>query len=198
MSQVTTLLTETEETNGGLIPQLVADRWPVTKHLDQAIDRSIQGVPVDIASLTNPDTCPAPLLPVLAHSLGMRTWDSTLTEEAQRERIKHWARFLAARLGTSGAVEWGLADIGVSAAIEEWWEADPEEERGTFCVRINPDESALMDRNQQELIRRTVDWTRRASVPPRYKLDVHREAQRVYVVAPQVGLLVHCVCEEVT
>jgi phage tail P2-like protein len=81
----------------------------------EAATARIGEVPVPNATLWNPATCPAALLPWLAWALSVDEWDGTWPEARQREVI---AASVAVhrRKGTRGAVVAALAAAGYGTA----------------------------------------------------------------------------------
>lgn len=78
--------------------------------LDDATAR-VGAVPVDIATLWTPGTCPAHLLPWLAWALSVDEWDETWTESQKRDVIAA-SYEIHSRKGTPHAIRTALAAIG--------------------------------------------------------------------------------------
>jgi len=94
-----------------------------------------------IATLWNPATCPAHLLPYLAWALSVDVWNPDWPEATKRAVIAA-SRAVHRRKGTRAAVEDSVAALGLVARFEEWWEASPPRRRGTFRVMVLATESA--------------------------------------------------------
>lgn len=86
-----------------------------------------------IATIWNPWTCPAALLPWLAYGVSVDVWSNAWSEDQKRKVIA--ASPMVHRLkGTLGAVRRALAAFDLETRVVEWWEDD--ERRGTFRVEI--------------------------------------------------------------
>ncbi|WP_319498083.1 phage tail protein I [uncultured Cohaesibacter sp.] len=98
--------------------------------------------PEAIATIWNPQTCPASFLPWLAYALSVDVWDSSWSEARKRSVVA--ASPMVHRLkGTLASVENALEAMGLKATITEWWQTDPIGERGTFAITITyPDEAS--------------------------------------------------------
>ncbi len=81
-------------------------------------------LPVPLRDLLNPATCPLALLPWLAWTLSVDTWDATWPEAVKRERIRT-AMSIARRKGTAAAVREVVASFGGQIALREWFQSDP-------------------------------------------------------------------------
>lgn len=90
------------------------------RHLEAATAR-LGDVPVPIAPLWRPDTCPPALLPWLAWTLSVDDeWDLAGTDAARRELVAS-ALDLHRYKGTPFAVRRALGACGVDARLVEWW-----------------------------------------------------------------------------
>jgi len=90
---------------------------------------SLQAVP--LRELWNPDTCPAHLLPWLAWTLSLDSWQPYWPEAIKRERIR-MAIEIQRRKGTSKSVRDVVRSFGSSLAIREWWQLEPKGPPHTF------------------------------------------------------------------
>lgn len=82
----------------------------------------VGAVPVPLASLWNPQTCPAEVLPWLAWALSVDDWDPNWSEMTKRAVL---AEALPVHMvkGTIGAVRRAVENAGLGAVtIEEWFE----------------------------------------------------------------------------
>lgn len=93
---------------------LPPNRTEAEEALDLATAR-IGAVPVPNAALWNPDTCPAALLPWLAHALSVDEWDPRWSEEVQRAVIRASIE-VHRRKGTVASVKRALAAAGYGDA----------------------------------------------------------------------------------
>lgn len=89
--------------------------------------------PAVIATIWNPATCPAVLLPWLAQGVSVDVWSDGWSETTKRAVIA--ASPIVHRLkGTIGAVRRALAAFDLETQIVEWWQDGSR--RGTFRVEI--------------------------------------------------------------
>ncbi|MGY0794313.1 phage tail protein I [Azospirillum argentinense] len=117
---------------------MTALRPPNATPLDTALaitGAAASDIPVPLATLWNPQTCPAALLPWLAWTLSVDVWDPDWPEATKRSVIAR--SFDVHRLkGTRGAVVRALEPLGVSLSIVEWWELAPAGTPHTFTIRV--------------------------------------------------------------
>lgn len=73
-------------------------------------------LPVEIASLSSPDTCPPQFLASLAWGLSVDSWDSNWTDARKREVIKASVE-VHRRKGTVGSIKRALAAMGYGDAV---------------------------------------------------------------------------------
>ncbi|TBU71010.1 phage tail protein I [Phytopseudomonas daroniae] len=90
---------------------------------------SLQAVP--LRELWNPDTCPAHLLPWLAWTLSLDSWQPYWPVSVKRERIR-MAVEIQRRKGTAKSVRDVVRSFGSSLAIREWWQLEPKGTPHTF------------------------------------------------------------------
>jgi phage tail P2-like protein len=89
--------------------------------------------PERIATIWNPATCPAALLPWLAWAVSVDVWDATWSEATKRAVIA--AAPAVHRLkGTRVAVRRALDALRIRTDIVEWWETEPPGRCGTATV----------------------------------------------------------------
>ncbi|NOU50000.1 phage tail protein I [Pseudoalteromonas sp. JBTF-M23] len=79
------------------------------------------------------DSVPAEFLPFLAWQFRVDVWSSNWPTDVKRKVVKT-ALEVHRTKGTVYAVELALAAVGVTAEIVEWWQAEPQQEPGTFDV----------------------------------------------------------------
>lgn len=90
---------------------------------------SLQAVP--LRELWSPDTCPAHLLPWLAWTLSLDSWQPYWPVSVKRERIR-MAVEIQRRKGTAKSVRDVVRSFGSSLAIREWWQLEPKGTPHTF------------------------------------------------------------------
>lgn len=96
---------------------------PAERALEQSTAR-IGAVPVSIATLWNPDTCPLNILPWLAWTLSVDNWDSGWSETSKRESLRKAVEIHQIK-GTVASIKAALAAAGYGDAtvIERFgWE----------------------------------------------------------------------------
>ncbi|SON55533.1 phage tail protein I [Hartmannibacter diazotrophicus] len=89
--------------------------------------------PETIATIWNPATCPAVLLPWLAWAVSVDVWDAAWPESIQRAVIAA-APGVHRIKGARKALTSALAAMTVDCQITEWWQREPVGRRGTFDV----------------------------------------------------------------
>lgn len=90
------------------------------RDLESIIARATK-VPTQLGHLWNPETCPSELLPWLAWSLSIDSWDNNWTIRTKREKIKQ-AIEVHRYKGTVGAVKRALKPLGVTLDFIEWFQ----------------------------------------------------------------------------
>lgn len=83
-------------------------------------------------------------LPWLAWQWRVDVWDDTWPIAQQREVVKS-ALLLARYRGTPWAVKRALALTGYQSLVTEWWQQQPEGERGTFTVEVDAEQRTIDD-----------------------------------------------------
>lgn len=97
----------------------------------EQVGMSLFDFPVKIASVWNPDTIRADMLPWLAASLGVDAWKPYWPEVVKRNRTKS-AISIARRKGTAQAVREVVESFGGHVEIREWWQKTPRGVPHTF------------------------------------------------------------------
>lgn len=105
---------------------------PLERHLEQATAR-LGELPVPLRELWNPDTCPEHLLPWLAWSLSLDSWQPYWPAAVKRLRIKE-ASEIQRRKGTAKSVRDVIRATGSALALREWWQLTPKGTPHTFEV----------------------------------------------------------------
>lgn len=104
-------------------------------------------LPTPLRDLVRPDVCPSNLLPWLAQSLSVDSWDVDWSEIQKRETIKASVGVHRVK-GTIGAVRRALASLGIGAQLQEWFNQIPAGAPYTYQLLLNisqvgVDQSAL-------------------------------------------------------
>ena len=129
----------------------MSDAWtdpllpPAQTRLEAALGRSMPPVgltPELIATLWNPATIPAPLLPWLAWALSVDEWDRSWSEATQRAVCA--ASFpIHKKKGTVWAVRSALENAGCRSQLTEWWQDAPRGVPHTFRIDVEIDDRGL-------------------------------------------------------
>ena len=92
-------------------------------------------VDVNFLDLWNPQTCRMDLLPWLAWTLSVDTWDPTWGDAVKRSVVSS-AVEVARRKGTKKSVSDSLASFGASLFVREWFEKSPRGVPHTFEINL--------------------------------------------------------------
>lgn len=92
--------------------------------------------PALIATIWNPWTCPAILLPWLAWALSVDIWSDDWSEIEKRREIA-LSPMLHRLKGSVWAVKTAAERLGLPIELTEWWETVPSGRRGTFSVFLD-------------------------------------------------------------
>lgn len=109
-------------------------------------------LPVPLRELWSPRLCPARLLPYLAWALSVDRWDQAWPEKTKRAVIES-AFFVHQHKGTIGALRRVVEPLGYLIEVIEWWQSQPEGQRGTFRLKVGVLETGITDEMYQELER---------------------------------------------
>lgn len=101
-----------------------------------AVSKRLENLPVPYRDIWNPDLCPVALLPFLAWSFSLDTWNDDWPEHIKRQTVKD-ALYNHRIKGSRKAVENAIARFGTTANITEWWEQSPKGKPHTFSVDIS-------------------------------------------------------------
>lgn len=111
---------------------LPSNATQLERALEQATARQ-SNLPVPLRELWNPDTCPEHLLPWLAWSLSLDSWQPYWPLSVKRARIKA-AVDIQRRKGTAKSVRDVVGSFGSALALREWWQKTPMGRPHTFEV----------------------------------------------------------------
>lgn len=147
---------------GDLLP---SNATPLERALADVDGTRLLATPTSfIASLWDPATCPALLLPYLAWALSVDVWNPDWSEATKRAVIAA-SPAVHRRKGTRAAVEDAVGALGLVARFQEWWEATPNRRRGTFRVMVLATESADAGVVVSEALQRDVRAMVKAAKP---------------------------------
>jgi phage tail P2-like protein len=111
---------------------------PNATRLERALEAGGGRLPVietPAASIDDPWTCPAELLPWLAYGLSVDSWDTEWTEVDKREAVARSIELHRLK-GTRLSVELVVARFDQLARLVEWHEASPRRPTHTFDVIV--------------------------------------------------------------
>lgn len=136
-------------------PLLPPNRTPLETHVAQGLSR-LSKIPVPIHQLWNPHTCPVALLPWLAWSLNLETWDSGWSEALKRQQVAA-AINIARHKGTAKSVRDVVASFGSHLTLREWWQTHPRGEPYTFSLVLTLGDGVPHTAAFQQQIRQRID-----------------------------------------
>lgn len=118
----------------------------------EATSSHIDSLDVVIDALWDPYRCPAKLLPWLAWSFSVDTWDPAWPEAIKRRVIAE--SFDVHRLkGTRGAIRRALEAMDLDLIkITEWFEDIPVQTRGTFRIEVGTVSRGLTDKERDQIL----------------------------------------------
>lgn len=128
---------------------LPSNSTPLERHLADATHRSM---PVPIADLWRPQSCPTHLLPYLAWARSVDRWDPAWSDPAKRGVIAS-AFYVHQHKGTIGALRRVVEPLGYLIEVVEWWERVPVGLAGTFSLKVGVLNTGISDAMYQELER---------------------------------------------
>ena len=108
---------------------------PLEHALDSVGAVRIAAVPVPLRDLWSATRCPEPLLPWLAQTVGITSWDAATPLALRRARV---AKSIAIqhRKGTVQSVRDVIASYGGIVVLSEWWQQQPRGRPRTFSLSI--------------------------------------------------------------
>lgn len=112
-------------------------------------------VDVKFTDLWNPQACPIDLLPWLAWTLSVETWNPAWTNSVKRAVVAS-AVDVARHKGTRKSVSDALTSLGASSVLVEWFQKSPAGTPHTFQVNlVSADSSLAMQAAMASEINRT-------------------------------------------
>lgn len=130
------------------------------RDIDTALSR-IAEIDIPISVLWDPWKCPIDALPYLAWAMSVDMWRSEWPEIVKRRVVANSLE-VHKRKGTRPAVEQALRDLGVEAEFVEWFEAEPQLQRGTFDLiawaneNLTPGETGFLNQTLYDQLRAAV------------------------------------------
>ncbi|MBV6290418.1 phage tail protein I [Pseudomonas aegrilactucae] len=119
--------------------------------LERAVEAaSHEDLKVTLRTLYNPDTCPAHLLYQLAWAWSVDRWDDTWSEAIKRSVIRS-SFYVHAHKGTIGALRRVVEPFGYLIEVQEWFDAAPPAQPGTFALKIGVSDAGISEKTYQEL-----------------------------------------------
>ncbi len=111
--------------------------------------------PEIIATLWNPNTCPATALPWFAWGLSVDEWDANWDEATQR-RVIAASIDIHRHKGTVAAVRRALTALGHTGHLIEWWQQSPPGQPHTFLADVEVDSRGIDIATQIEIERQII------------------------------------------
>jgi len=111
---------------------------PNATQLEKALEAAstrLSDVPVPLASLWDPATCPIEILPWLAWQLSIDFWDPTWPEALKRAQVAN-AIPTHRRKGTAASVRQVIDTYDVGMTLTEWFQTTPKGQPYTFQVDL--------------------------------------------------------------
>jgi phage tail P2-like protein len=99
-------------------------------------------VPVKFSELWSPQDCPIEILPWLAWTLSVETWNPAWPDYVKREVVASAVR-VARQKGTRKSVSDALLSIGATSVMVEWFEKSPQGPPHTFEINLVSSDSSL-------------------------------------------------------
>lgn len=113
-----------------LLPQ---NRTPLEVALEEVMRPDVS--PDLIATLWNPQRCPAAFLPWLAWSLSVDEWRVDWPESVKRAVIQESVS-IHRKKGTVWSIKRLLAAVGAQSELREWWQMEPRGTPHTFEIDV--------------------------------------------------------------
>lgn len=110
--------------------------------IDDAIAR-ISDIDVIVRQVWDPDTCPESVLPWLAWSFSVDTWQSDWTDDQKRDAIKSTIAVQQTK-GTVGAVRESISSASIAARVIEWHRDDVVGDPYTYRIEIETEDGAVV------------------------------------------------------
>jgi len=123
---------------------------PQERALDGATSR-ITSVPVPIASVWDPDTCPVDLLPWLAWAFSVDEWSPDWDELQKRDAVRQSVD-VHRHKGTLAAVRTAMAAVGIEVELREWFTQSPAGDPYTFQLVLNARQYPITQEAIQKLL----------------------------------------------
>ncbi len=127
--------------------QLPLNRSVLERAIEVAADEDLK---VSLRRLYSPDSCPAQLLYHLAWAWSVDRWEDRWSDEIKRSVIRA-AFFVHAHKGTLGALRRVVEPFGYLIEVQEWWQATPPAQAGTFALKIGVSDAGISESTYQEL-----------------------------------------------
>jgi phage tail P2-like protein len=125
---------------------------PLERALEDVVGVRIEGIPVPVATLWNPTTCPVALLPWLAWTLSVDAWVPTWTEAQQRQVIAA-SPVVHAHKGTPYALETAIGALGYPTKVGEWFNWSPVGNPYEFDVTVDVADEGITEALYEQMAR---------------------------------------------
>jgi len=167
------------------------------RNLEQVVIHSTD-LPVRIAELWDPFSCPLSLLPWLAWAFSVDEWDDRWPEHIKRQMVQN--SFDVHRYkGTPYAVQKALDGLNIKSHLREWWEPDGSQEPGTMTAvalineNLTDNDEGLLTKETLEQVTRVIKKAKRGVIHFDVELGLHFEEGLGLSggIGPSIGLMDH-------
>lgn len=114
---------------------LPANSTKEEKALDLVGGKRIDALPAPLRPLWSPSQCPEPILPWLAQTVGVTSWNPATPVILRRARVANGIP-IAKRMGTVRSLRDVIASYGGIVVKREWFEQQPRAVPHTFTLQI--------------------------------------------------------------
>lgn len=167
------------------------------RNLEQVVIHSTD-LPVRIAELWDPFSCPLSLLPWLAWAFSVDEWDDRWPEHIKRQMVQN--SFDVHRYkGTPYAVQKALDGLNIKSHLREWWEPDGSQYSGTMTVvalineNLTDNDDGLLTQEMLEQVTRVIKTAKRGVIHFDVELGLSFDESLGLSggIGPSIGLMDH-------
>ncbi|WDD98376.1 phage tail protein I [Thalassomonas actiniarum] len=164
-------------------------------HLEQVVKKATD-LPVPIAQLWDPHTCPLSLLPWLAWAFSVDEWDDRWPEHIKRQVVQN-SFDIHRYKGTPYAVQEALDSLNIKTHLREWWASNGSQEPGTMTVvalineNLTDNDEGVITREMLEQVTRVIKSARRGVIHFDVELGLALEESFAFsaAVGPSIGVM---------
>ena len=162
-----------------------------------AAEKYCRADPAVIRTLFDPMECPVEFLPWLAYALSVDVWNPQWSESTKRAICQN-SLTMHLHKGTVGGMEDALAALGITAEITEWWQMEPQGERGTMTVmlwvnqNLLPNADVILGADVLRDVHDQINRSKRASIHYAYGVGVESQPASLGYGFSSEALTHHC------